>query len=534
MAINIEEYAVANSITTPTRYGIRDFTEVFEHIAANNQGNPVIELNSGRAYGYSKTLIFGLQNQHWTRVTFQSTNPGGYAANAAMIAIPNADGEWNHGMKDVVLPGNPELDMPAFDENSNGGRIPHLPEHVTAGIWAVSGGITAVNIHFNVVEDVSLNFRKRPFVHLWLVHHHSAGNTEDTDPHVLGCSFGKSGGRQDDLMATAIYHRGRGLKVRNTFFNNKRLGIHQSYPDEIYDKAREGTADDQHWNGGNRKFAARNNQMHGLHGTLVAFTGDSAINRGAIITNNQADLGGRMLVVRGKGMTNATISNNVVGSSNHKAVYDIDADNFSSNVLTNNTIKGAYDYYAITKERQPNLGFKIKSRKAKGNIVSNNSIANVEDYGIVLGSGTKGTSITGNTSTGGAPFIKAHKKATGIVANNTADGDLIINGGKMISANNLVYTADAPSVNVISSDDVTINTYDTAVNSINVETHFVRNGKRMIISQQPKGVHLQKYRVIDNDLMAIRSGKYIDDDIYRFERISGIDLNHDTLVGEWF
>ena len=32
MAINIEDYAVDNSIATPTRYGIRDFTEVFEHI----------------------------------------------------------------------------------------------------------------------------------------------------------------------------------------------------------------------------------------------------------------------------------------------------------------------------------------------------------------------------------------------------------------------------------------------------------------------------------------------------------------------
>ena len=45
MAINIEDYAVANSIPTPTRHGIRDFTEVFEHIIENINGNPVIELS---------------------------------------------------------------------------------------------------------------------------------------------------------------------------------------------------------------------------------------------------------------------------------------------------------------------------------------------------------------------------------------------------------------------------------------------------------------------------------------------------------
>lgn len=533
MAINVEEYAVANSISTPTRHGIRDFTEVFEHIAANNNGNPVIELNSGRAYGYSKTLIFGRRHPRQSRVTFQSTNPGGYAANAAMIAIPNADGEWDHGMKDVVLPGNPDLGMPAFDESSNDGRIPFLPDHAKAGIWTTSGGIVAVNIHFDVFEHAFNDGLKDPFIHLWLVHYHSDGNREDTDPHVLGCSFGKSGGKRNDPWSTAIYHEGRGLKVRNSFFNNKRIGVTQSYPDEIYDVARDGTEDSQHFNAGNRKFALRNNQAHGLQSTLVSFTSDSAVNRGAIITNNQMDLGGRLITATGSGISNAVISNNVNGASNYSAVYDINTDVFSNNVLTNNTVMGAYDYFQITNERRPNNAFKIKAKKAKGNIISNNAIANIEDHGILIKSPAKGTSIVGNTSTGGSPFLKAHKKATGMVANNATDGDLLINGGRMTTANNLIYSDDQSSVNIISAQDLSIDQYDRALNSINVVANFARNGKRMIISHQPKGLHLQKYREVDNDIIPIRAGKYIEDDVYRFENITGVDLNNDTLIGAW-
>jgi hypothetical protein len=57
----------------------------------------------------------------------------------------------------------------------------------------------------------------------------------------------------------------------------------------------------------------------------------------------------------------------------------------------------------------------------------------------------------------------------------------------------------------------------------------------MIISHQPKGLHLQKYREINDGISAIRSGKYIDDnDAYRFEMITGIDLNNDTLIGAWY
>lgn len=533
MAINIEDYAVENSISTPTRYGIRDFTEVFQHIIDNVDGNPVIELESGRAFGYSKTLIFGQKDSRWSRVTLQSTNPGGYAANAAMIAIPNVDGEWDHGMKDVALTGNPELSMPAFDENSNDGRIPFLPEHAKAGVWTTSGGIVAINIHFDTHGWAWGDNMKNPFIHLWLVHYHSEGNREDTDPHVLGCSFGRSGGRRDDPWSTAIYHEGRGLKVRNSFFNNKRIGVTQSYPDEIYDVARKGTKDSQHWNGGNRKFALRNNQAHGLQSTLVAFTGDSAVNRGAIITNNQMDLGGRLIVARGSGITNAVISNNVNGSSNYPAVYDINTDVFSNNVLTNNTVMGAYDYFEITDQRRPNNAFKIKAKKAKGNIISNNAIANIEDHGIIIKSPAKGTSIIGNTSTGGSPFLKAHKKATGMIANNATDGDLLIDGGRMTTANNFVYSNDQSAVNKISAQDLSIDQYDRALNSINVVANFARNGKRMIISHQPKGLHLQKYRVIDNKITPIRSGKYIDDNVYRFELITGIDLNYDTLVGPW-
>lgn len=534
MAINVEEYAVDNSISTPTRFGIRDFTQVFEHIIANVNGNPVIELESGRAFGYSKTLIFGQKDPRWSRVTLQSTNPGGYAANAAMIAIPDENGGWNHGMDDLILPGNPDLNMPSFDENSNDGRIPFLPDHAMAGIWTTSGGITAVNIHFDVFDWLFDNITETPFIHLWLVHYHSRGNREDTDPHVLGCSFGQSGGRRNDPWSTAIYHEGRGLKVRNSFFNNKRIGVTQSYPDEIYDVAREGTEDGQHWNAGNRKFALRNNQAHGVNSTLVAFTSDSAINRGAIITNNQMDLGGRLITAKGSGISNAIISNNVNGASNYAAVYDINTDVFSNNVLTNNTVMGAYDYFEITDRRRPNNAFKIKAKKAKGNIISNNAIANIEDHGILIKSPVKGTSIIGNTSTGGSPFLKAHKKATGIVANNATDGDLLIDGGRMTTANNFVYSDDQNFVNIISAHDLSIDRYDKALNSINVVANFARNGKRMIISHQPKGLHLQKYREMNDGISAIRSGKYIEDDVYRFESITGIDLNNDTLIGEWY
>ena len=55
----------------------------------------------------------------------------------------------------------------------------------------------------------------------------------------------------------------------------------------------------------------------------------------------------------------------------------------------------------------------------------------------------------------------------------------------------------------------------------------------MIISHQPKGLHLQKYREINNDIIPIRAGKYIEDDVYRFENITGVDLNNDTLIGAW-
>lgn len=535
MAINIEDYAVENLIPTPTRYGIRDFTQVFEHIIENVNGNPVIELESGRAFGYSKTLIFGQKDSRWSRVTLQSTNPGGYAANAAMIAIPDKNGGWDHGMEDLVLPGNPDLNMPAFDKDSNDGRIPFLPEHAKAGIWTTSGGIVAVNIHFDVYEDAFDDGLKDPFIHLWLVHYHSQGNREDTDPHVLGCSFGTSGGKRNDPWSTAIYHEGRGLKIRNSFFNNKRIGVTQSYPDEIYDVAREGTEDGQHWNAGNRKFALRNNQAHGVQSTLVSFTSDSAINRGAIITNNQMDLGGRLIIAKGSGISNAVISNNVNGASNYPAVYDINTDVFSNNVLTNNTVMGAYDYFEITDQRRPNNAFRIKAKKANGNIISNNAIANIEDHGILIKSPAKGTSIIGNTSTGGSPFLKAHKKATGMVANNATDGDLLIDGGRMTTANNFVYSDDQSSVNIISAQDLSIDQYDKALNSINVVANFARNGKRMIISHQPKGLHLQKYREINDGISAIRSGKYIDDnDAYRFEMITGIDLNNDTLIGAWY
>jgi len=533
MAINVEQYAITHAIPTPTRHGIRDFTEVFEHIIHNNLGNPVLELESGRAFGYSKTLIFGQKDSRWSRVTLQSTNPGGYAANAAMIAIPDENGEWNHGMDDLVLPGNSDLDMPAFDKNSNNGRVPFLPEHATAGIWTTSGGIVAINIHFDVIESAFDGGGQNPFIHLWLVHYHSQGNREDTDPHVLGCSFGTSGGKRSDPWSTAIYHEGRGLKVRNSFFNNKRIGVTQSYPDEIYDVAREGTEDGQHWNAGNRKFALRNNQAHGVQSTLVAFTSDSAVNRGAIITNNQMDLGGRLIVAKGSGISNAIISNNVNGASNYPAVYDIKTKVFSNNVLTNNTVMGAYSYFEITDQRRPNNAFKIKAKKASGNIISNNAIANIEDHGILIASPAKGTSIIGNTSTGGSPFIKAHKKATGLIANNTADGDLLINGGRMTSANNLVYSDDQESVNVISSSDLSIDQFDEATTAINVVTSFNRNGKRMIISQQQNGLHLQKYREMNDDIIPIRAGKYIEDDVYRFENITGVDLNNDTLIGAW-
>ena len=74
MAINIEDYAVDNSIATPTRYGIRDFTEVFEHIIENVNRYPAIELNSGTAYGYSKTLIFGKKDSQPSRVTVSYTH----------------------------------------------------------------------------------------------------------------------------------------------------------------------------------------------------------------------------------------------------------------------------------------------------------------------------------------------------------------------------------------------------------------------------------------------------------------------------
>ena len=194
---------------------------------------------------------------------------------------------------------------------------------------------------------------------------------------------------------------------------------------------------------------------------------------------------------------------------------------------------GAYDYFEITDQRRPNHAFKIKAKKANGNIISNNAIANIEDHGIIIKSPAKGTSIIGNTSTGGAPFLKAHKKATGMIANNVTDGDQLIDGGRMTTANNLVYSDDQGFINKISAQDLSIDQYERALNSINVVANFARNGKRMIISHQFPGLHLQKYRVIDNDITAIRFGKYIDDEVYRFELITGIDLNYDTLVGPW-
>ena len=52
--------------------------------------------------------------------------------------------------------------------------------------------------------------------------------------------------------------------------------------------------------------------------------------------------------------------------------------------MTNNTVMGAYDYFELTDQRRPNNAFKIKAKKAKGNIISNNAIANIEDHGILI------------------------------------------------------------------------------------------------------------------------------------------------------
>ena len=48
-----------------------------------------------------------------------------------MVAIPNANGKFGNGMENISIQGN-SLGMPAFDKDSNGGRVPKLPKGVTA------------------------------------------------------------------------------------------------------------------------------------------------------------------------------------------------------------------------------------------------------------------------------------------------------------------------------------------------------------------------------------------------------------------
>ena len=176
--INIDEWASDNNIDTPKRlvnngtWGINDYTQVFQDIFENNPSNVTIELTAGKKYGYSKTLAHG--NGSSGRFTITSDTPSShYGPRPMMVAIPNANGKFGNGMKNISIPGNSSLGMPAFDEDSNGGRVPKLPKGVTAGIWSATGNVTISNVSFATASEVR---ETKPHVYLWMVRYANSGS----------------------------------------------------------------------------------------------------------------------------------------------------------------------------------------------------------------------------------------------------------------------------------------------------------------------------------------------------------------------
>ena len=116
--INIDEWASDNNIDTPKRlvnngtWGINDYTQVFQDIFENNPSNVTIELTAEKNMDIAK-LYHG--NGSSGRFTITSDTPSShYGPRPVMVAIPNANGKFGNGMKNISIPGNSSLGMPAL------------------------------------------------------------------------------------------------------------------------------------------------------------------------------------------------------------------------------------------------------------------------------------------------------------------------------------------------------------------------------------------------------------------------------------
>ena len=462
--VNVDQWVSDNNVSLPSRlvnggtWWINDYTQVFEDIFEDHPGGLTLELTAGNHYGYSNTLAHG--DGRDGRLIITSNRPSShYGARPLLIAIPDENGGFGGGMENVSIAGNPTLGMPSFDKDSNGGRVPNLPEGVTAGIWSATGNISVNNIWFMTTEEVR---ETKPHVYLWMVRYANKGNSEDSDPSVSDSAFSPNGAlnKKKKKWATAIYHEGRGLRVKDSIFANKKTAVTQSFPKDIYDATPQ-SGHNQHWSGGNRKLEFVGNHVHGWKSTFARFTGDYATNKGAIISGNQLDIGGTLLTVDGKGMTGAVISGNVVGNSaagvEDRVIIDVDAREFSSNVINGNSFFGVDD----TVDRKGTGGpgrvdhaIRIEAKKSIANGITNNSFGYHNDSAIELLTPTQGVNITGNTATGNFTFLKSHNKSTGIVAYNTMQGPFI-EGGKNLQKNgNVRYE---PATDPITGNIVDVN-----------------------------------------------------------------------------
>ena len=447
--INLDEWASDNNIDTPKRlvnngtWGINDYTQVFQDIFENNPSNVTIELTPGKKYGYSKTLAHG--NGSSGRFTITSDTPSShYGPRPMMVAIPDGDGKFGDGMENISIPGNSSLGMPAFDKDSNGGRVPKLPKGVTAGIWSATGNVTISNVSFATSSEVR---ETKPHVYLWMVRYANSGNSEDSDPAVVSSAFHQNAAlnNKKGKWATAMYHEGRGLRVKDSVFVNKRTSIVQSFPERIYDATPQ-SGQNQHWYGGNRKLEFVGNHVHGWKSTFARFTGDFATNKGAIISGNQLDIGGTLVAVDGKGMSGAVITGNVVGNSSgdfeDRSIIDVDAREFVGNVISGNSFFGVDDVTDTSSEGKPGRvdhAIRIKAKKSIANGITNNSFAYHNESAIELVTPNQGVNITGNTATGNFTFLESHNDSTGIVAYNTMQGPFIEGGRNLEKNGNVRY-----------------------------------------------------------------------------------------------
>ena len=450
-AINVDDWASDNNIDTPSRlvnngtWWVKDYTQVFEDIFEKKPSHATLELSPGKFYGYSKTLAHG--NGDSGRLTITSDTPSShYGPRPIMVAIPDENGEFGDGMENISIPGNSSLGMPAFDEDSNGGRVPNLPKGVTAGIWSATGNVTISSVSFMTASEVR---ETKPHVYLWMVRYANRGNSEDSDPSVSSSSFHPNGAlnRKKEKWATAIYHEGRGLRVKDSVFVNKKTSITQSFPERIYDATPQSGAN-QHWYGGNRKLEFVGNHVHRWKSTFARFTGDFATNKGAIISGNQMDIGGSLLSVDGKGMAGAVITSNVIGNSSgdfkDRAIIDVDAREFVGNVISGNSFFGVDDVTVThtgvkDKVHRVDHAIRIKAEKSIANGITNNSFAYHNESAIELVSPNHGINISGNTATGNFTFLDSHNDSTGIVAYNTMQGSFIKGGRNLEKNGNIRY-----------------------------------------------------------------------------------------------